>query len=137
MSAFLFDRLHNGLGKVLDLRHAQHGLTASNLANTSTPGFRAKYIPFDQVLATAVGQGEELQLRRTQSAHVMAPGADAANPEVAEIDPPPWAVDGNSVNPERETVRLAENSMMYRTVSTGLSRRMAMLRYAASNGVSS
>ena len=36
MSAFLFDRLHEGLGRVLDLRMAQHGLTASNLANADS-----------------------------------------------------------------------------------------------------
>ncbi len=39
MNAFLFDRLHHGLGNVLDLRSAQHAITASNLANAETPGF--------------------------------------------------------------------------------------------------
>ena len=38
MKAFLFDNLHNGLGRVLDLRRSQHALTVSNLANADTPG---------------------------------------------------------------------------------------------------
>ena len=134
MSAFLFDRLHEGLGRVLDLRQAQHGITASNLANATTPGFRARFIPFDQVLARAVGRGDPLELTRLDERHVLSAGGDPSNPEVEEIEPPPWAADGNSVDPEREVVRLTENQLMYEAVSAGLSKRMAMLRYAASDG---
>jgi flagellar basal-body rod protein FlgB len=134
MSAFLFDRLHEGLGRVLDLRMAQHGLTASNLANAETPQFRARYIPFDRVLASAVDRNRDVELRRTDARHVSAPSEDAVQPEVVEIEPVPWAQDGNSVDPERETVRLTENALMFETVSRGLSKRLAMLRYAASDG---
>jgi flagellar basal-body rod protein FlgB len=134
MSAFLFDRLHNGLGRVLDLRYAQHGLTASNIANSSTPGFRAKYIPFDRILAQAVGRGDNVDMHRTDARHFMAPGTDPSRPEVNEIEPAPWQVDGNSVDPDKEVVRLTENAVMYDAVSNGLSRRIMMLRYAANNG---
>jgi flagellar basal body rod protein FlgB len=64
----------------------------------------------------------------------MAAGTDPARPEVQEIEPAPWQTDGNSVDPDKEVVRLTENSVMYDAVSTGLSRRIAMLRYAANNG---
>lgn len=134
MNAFLFDRLHGGLGKVLDLRSAQHAVTASNLANAETPGYRAKYIPFDKMLSEAVGRGDSMEMRRTEARHVVGPGADPSNPEVMEIEPPPWAPDQNSVIPEREVVRLNENSLMYESVSRGLSKRMAMLKYAAADG---
>lgn len=134
MNAFLFDRLHSGLGKVLDLRAAQHGITASNLANADTPGYRAKYIPFDRMLSQAVGRGDSMEMRRTADQHVLAPGADATDPDVLEIEPAPWATDGNSVTPEREVVRLNENALMYESVSRGLSKRMAMLKYAAADG---
>ncbi len=137
MSAYLFDRLHNGLGKVLDLRYAQHGLTAGNIANASTPGYRAKYIPFDRILAQAVGRNRELDLSRTDTRHLLGPGADPEMPEVEEIEPAPWQTDGNSVDPDKEVVRLTENSVMYDAVSTGLSQRIAMLRYAANNGANS
>jgi len=135
MSAYLFDRLHNGLGQVLDLRYAQHGLAASNIANAATPGFRARYIPFDKVLSQAVGRGEAVGMQRTDSRHFLAPGEDPARPEIDEIEPAPWQVDGNSVDPDKEVVRLTENAVMYDAVSTGLSQRIAMLRYAANNGV--
>ena len=132
MSQLLFDGLHKGLQRVLDLRQAQHGLTAANLANADTPGYKAKVIPFDQVLATAVDQGEGM--RQTDERHLAGIGADPEHVAVEELDAPPWSMDGNSVVAEREAARLAENSMLYSGVSQGISRRLAMLRYAAGNG---
>ncbi len=73
-------------------------------------------------------------MRRTRTRHVDAPGTDPGAPEINEIEAPPWATDGNSVTPEREVVRLNENALMYQSVSKGLSKRMAMLRYAAADG---
>ena len=134
MSNMLFDSLHVGLGQVLDLRAAQHALTATNLANADTPGFEARFIPFDEVLSQAMDVGGELQMKRTHELHIGGPGGDASNPEVETLDAPPWATDGNSVVMEREQVRLSENALLFNSVATGLSRRMSLMRYAASDG---
>ena len=134
MSSFLFDSLHRGLGQVLDLRQAQHGLTASNLANAETPGYRAKVIPFDKILSNVVNNGANMQMTQSVQGHVGGPGGDINRVDVTEVEPAPWVTDGNSVDAERESVRLSSNSMMYNAVAQGMSRRMAMLRYAASNG---
>jgi len=132
MTAFLFDTLTNGLEQVLDLRIQQHGLTATNLANADTPGFRARIIDFEDVLSEVVGQPEELPMLRSDPLHLSQ--ASATDPEIIELEPTPWAEDGNSVQLERETARLNANALMYRGVSRGLSRRLAMLKYAASDG---
>jgi flagellar basal-body rod protein FlgB len=132
MSQLLFDGLHQGLQRVLDLRQAQHSLTATNLANADTPGYKAKVIPFDQILEQAVEHTDGL--RRTDQRHLPGIGGDAANPEVEELEAPPWALDGNSVVAEREAARLAENATLFSGVSQGISRRLAMLRYAAGDG---
>ena len=134
MSNFMFDGLHRGLGQVLDLRMAQHTLTATNLANADTPGFKAKVIPFDRILADVVQEGDHLKLRQTRSGHMAGLNVDPADPHVEEIEAPPWAADGNSVVAEREAVRLKENSTLYTGLSRGLSRRLAMMRFAASDG---
>ena len=134
MSSMLFDGLHKGLGQVLNLRMSQHTLTASNLANADTPGYKAKFIPFDQVLGEAIHQGKGLRLRTTHNLHNAGLGRNVNDPDVDEIEAAPWVADGNSVNAEREAVRLKENSTMFSGVSRGLSRRLAMLRFAADNG---
>lgn len=132
MSSFLFDPLMGGLQSVLDLRLQQHSLTASNLANADTPGYKAKYINFENLLERVI-EGNQ-PLLRTDSRHVVASGYNAEDPEVTELEASPWSIDGNSVLPERETARLASNSLMFGAVSKGMSRRLALLRYAASDG---
>ena len=134
MSTFMFDSLHQGLGKVLDLRMAQHSLTATNLANADTPGFKAKFIPFDEVLSQAVQRDTGAGMRRTHALHSAGLGGDVQDPGVQEIEAPPWSADGNSVIAEREAVRLKENATLFSGVSRGLSRRLAMMRFAATNG---
>lgn len=121
----LFDPLYAGLGNVLDLRRAQHALTASNLANANTPGYLAKEIPFEELLSESMHapfEGERLDVEQ------------AALDQLRELEAPAYALDGNSVDPEREATRLAENQVMYETLAGGMSRRLAMLRFAASDG---
>jgi len=116
----LFTGLDDGLQRVLDLRREQHGLIASNLANVDTPGWTAKEIDFSDVLSRVVD------------------GAEAGDPmpEVTAESIPAdvWSVDGNSVSAEHEAAKLTENSVMYNALAAGLGRRLAMLRYAASDG---
>jgi flagellar basal-body rod protein FlgB len=129
----LFDSMYRSLEGVLDLRSQQHTLTAANLANADTPGYRAKVIDFASELEERFGAGEALAMRVSEPGHLGGPGGPDAV-EVLDLDPPDGSLDGNSVLVERETVRLQENSLMYRAVSSGLSRRLAMLRYAANDG---
>ncbi len=130
MSGFLADPLFTGLQQVLNLRQQQHGLTASNLANADTPGFKAQFIDFSTALDAAFTSSSNV--RRTHARH-LGP-AHASEVSVKELEAPPWSVDDNSVVSERETARLQENSLMYQAVVSGLSRRLAMLKYAANNG---
>jgi flagellar basal-body rod protein FlgB len=129
------DPLISGLQTVLDLRIAQHSLTASNLANADTPGYRAKVVDFEHVLAEAV-TGEPSELRRTDPRHLGPGGASASAPPVVELDPPPWAIDGNSVLAERETARLQSNALMYEAVARGIDHKLDLLRYAVTDGKS-
>ncbi|MEQ1564123.1 MAG: flagellar basal body rod protein FlgB [Myxococcota bacterium] len=133
--AIEFDPLVGGLQRVLDLRMAQHSLTATNLANADTPGFKAKVIDFTEVLAQAVEPGRNGALQHTDPRHFStAGGFDPSDPAVVELEAPVWAADGNSVLPERETARLSENALMYEAVTKGLTSKLALLRYAVSDG---
>lgn len=128
----LFDNSYSGLQNVLDLRSQQHALTASNLANADTPGFKARVIDFESELSGAYGQGTGLQPHRTDPRHLG--GHTPGQPEVNEIAPRDGTLNGNSVESEREMVRLGENQMMFQAVSRGLSKRLAMLKFAANDG---
>lgn len=126
----LFDPMTNALHRVLDLRQMQHTLTASNLANVETPGFKAKVVEFDETLSAVMDEAQRLSEAGPSSSRRQT----FSDPEILEMDPTPWTTDDNSVLLEREVARLQENSLMYRAVSEGLSRRLALLKYAASDG---
>ena len=110
MRDILFDRLHMGLGQVLDLRSQQSAMTAGNIANTDTPNYKAKFIPFDELLKTAIGT-DDMSLRQTRPGHIPGIAGTIDDPKVEEIEAPPWALDGNSVQLERELVRLKSNAL--------------------------
>ncbi len=134
MSGFLFDPLTAGLEKVLDLRVQQHALTATNLANADTPGFKARMLDFEDVLSQVIRSDDgDLTMARTHAGHLGGAGA-AVDPEVVELEPAPWSEDDNSVQLERETARLTANALLYRGVTRGLSKRLALLKFAASDG---
>jgi flagellar basal-body rod protein FlgB len=131
--AFRLDPLIDRMHRVLDLRQEQHALTASNLANADTPDYKARVIDFSTALTDAMGDGGGLTLRTADGSHLAGIGG-ADNPEVIELEAPPWAEDGNSVFAERETSRLVANQLVYNGVAKGLSKHMALLKYAASDG---
>ena len=121
MGGLIFDQLTQGLQDVLTLRQKQHALTATNLANATTPGFKAKVIDFEHALDQAMDPSRAV-------------GRAMASPRIEEIEPDPWRTDDNSVLPERENARLRHNALMYSAVARGLSSRMGLLKYAASDG---
>ena len=133
MSDFLFEKLYPGLHNVLSLRSKQHALSATNLANADTPDFKAKFIPFDEVLGDALRVKEDVGMAMTDSRHISGEGS-LSNPKVDEIEAPPWSEDGNSVVAEREMARISANSLLYGAVVRGVSSRLAILRYAATDG---
>ena len=128
----LFDGLHHGLKQVLDLRSAQHALSATNIAHRDTPGYKAKELDFTNALAEAMAVGDQVTVRRTDGRHLaldMEEGAPLITHEPDSSD-----TDGNTVDLERENALQAENLLMNNAVTDGLSRRLAILKFAARDG---
>lgn len=132
MAGFLFDSLYGGLQNVLDLRQQQQAMTSTNLANQNTPGFKAKYIDFEKTLGQAVYGESPVAMKTTDTRHMTT--GSVKNPSIEEVEAAPWSLDGNSVNTEKEMARLHSNNLFYSAVTKGVTKRLAMLKYAANNG---
>ena len=89
--------LSDALGVYLDLTSAQMKLTASNMANVDTPGYKTQGFDFDQEFA-----------RQLQSSNV------AGGPNVQEVDGLVSRPDGNNVSMDREAMQLAKAQMQFR-----------------------
>jgi flagellar basal-body rod protein FlgB len=92
--------LSDALGRYLDLASEQMKLTASNMANVDTPGFKTQGFDFEQEFAR--------QLNGT-------PDADAsAEIQAQDVDGLVARPDGNNVSMDREGLQLAKSQMQFR-----------------------
>lgn len=114
------------LQQALTFHRERHTVLAGNIANIDTPGYR----PVDLERRTA---NDPQALETTNAAHLASPGgADF----VTSFDDggalQSW--DGNAVSLERELSKIDANRVRYSTSSELVTRRLALLRYAAGDG---
>lgn len=133
MSNPLFNPLLGNLQQVLSVRLRQHGLSASNIANSSTPEYKAERVDFTSAFNRIFdAKSTAVAMQRTDARHMSAGGG--ADVPTNTLAAPAWSEDGNSVNPEEEMMILAENNLQFNATVEVLSRQLALLEYAASDG---
>lgn len=104
---------------------------ANNLANSDTPGFKARDVDFRSVLAAAGAPGSSLPLATTSSAHLTTSATGSAqSPDLKYRVPLAPALDGNTVDVQLEQGAFAENAVRYQATLTFLSERFKGLMTA-------
>jgi flagellar basal-body rod protein FlgB len=95
------------------LRSRRNTVIASNIANADTPGYKARDIDFQQALQQAQGgQPAAGTLRTTHARHIG--GGDAVGGAPLKYrEPMQPAVDGNTVETEREQAEFSKNAVRY------------------------
>lgn len=87
--------LGDALGKYLDLTADQMKLTAGNMANIDTPGYKTQGFDFEEAFGSALkGTGQ---------------------PRSGEVDGLVARPDGNTVSLDREAMQLAKSQLQFRT----------------------
>ena len=92
--------------KALLLHAKRTGLIAENLANTNTPGYKARDLDFRSVLK---GQSSQLTLNETSKGHIQLErsiGVKFVNPLGASLD-------GNTVDAEAQKLKLVDAQNRY------------------------
>jgi flagellar basal-body rod protein FlgB len=104
------------------------GVLAGNVANVDTPGYK----PMD--LAPVDAADAPGHLATTDPRHLGGPGETEAG-HLGFSDPSgSQTADGNGVNMERELAKIDANRIRYGAAGELVSRRLALLRYAAADG---
>jgi flagellar basal-body rod protein FlgB len=109
----LEDSLFGVHGKALALRSQRLSLLASNIANASTPGYKARDIDFDAALKEAT--------EKTASTGSTDQAAKDAMGYRVPLQP---SLDGNTVELSTEQNLFAENAVKYRTTLSFLEGRI-------------
>jgi flagellar basal-body rod protein FlgB len=117
---------------VAALRHsmtiaaARQVISAGNLANANTPGFRTQELEFAVTLDTTVAR----TLAITDSRHLQLP--DASMPPAREAEDLPARRDGNTVQIDRELLAMTRASGEFQRAQTALAAKFRLVRYAIS-----
>jgi flagellar basal-body rod protein FlgB len=131
----LFDKTINGLQTSLAMRQLRQNVTSSNIANAETPGYQAKKLDFEGALERAMDLDGLRGMSTSNEAHFSVGGGSAAlKPEI--YNNPEGAInnDGNTVDLEKEMAALSENAIMYKAALQLINKKLAALKYAASDG---
>jgi len=91
--------LSEALGRYLDLTNEQMKLTAANMANVDTPGYKTKGFDFEQEFTR--------QLSGTAADEFTAA-------PVGDVDGLVTRPDGNNVSMDRESIQLAKSQLQFR-----------------------
>ncbi|MGP7794765.1 flagellar basal body rod protein FlgB [Sphingomonas sp. CLY1604] len=108
------DSLFGVHGAALEVRAQRMGVLASNIANASTPGFKARDVDFKSALASMEN--------------------DAGNGSIAAATkyrvPLQTSMDGNTVELNEEQTAFAENAVQYQTTLSFLNGRIGQITRA-------
>lgn len=99
------------LDRYLSLLAARQQLTASNIANADTPGYKTRDIDFRAELSAASGQPATVEVRDLSVRN-----------------------DGNNVSLDREARNLAENNLRFQIATQFLQGQIRLVRSAIQEG---
>ncbi len=106
-----FDSALGSHDKALLVRSRRAELLASNIANSDTPGYKARDIDFKSALAN-VQQPNSQNLNVTHRNHIQ-PASQLAGLDVMYRIPNQSSLDGNTVDAQLEKSAFAENALRY------------------------
>lgn len=121
----LLDRTATVLSKTLDAAAVRQKTIANNIANIETPGYKRRYVQFEDQLKAALENGDKHQIARSLSRMQPSQQTDTASP---------GRPDGNNVNIDAEIANLAKVGLTHRAATVLLEGKIAMLRAAISEG---
>jgi len=115
----------SALRRTLTLAATKQVVSASNLANLSTPGYKAQEVDFDQALDQQTGA----RLAVTDHRHLG--GSPDGSREVATKDADLAARrDGNTVQVDRELLNMTRAAGEFARAQTALAAKFRLVKYA-------
>ena len=126
----LFSEL-GGIEKMLDFHTARHGVLVSNMTNAETPHFEAKDLRF-----AAHMNGAQSDMAATQPGHIGMGGVGSSDHQLVDMEQMA-SVDGNGVSKDHTMAQATANRLRYEQGLELARRRLAMMRYGATDGGSS
>ena len=139
----LFDTTLKKLESSLDARLERHTVLSGNLANVDTPGYLPRELDFEGAMAAAQEPSSGAALTAPSAAPVeghipvesSGPVATSPGAFVRVAEGLKGGLDGNGVDLDKTMVELSRNALLYGAAAKATSKKLAILRYVATDGV--
>lgn len=140
LSFGLFSQTDRLLERALDGLSARQRVSAHNIANVDTPGYKRYTLSFEQTLRAALGRPARRGVVgvATHPRHfpIGAPRDPLASPFVpTRVWQTSMRSDGNNVDIEAEMAQLMKDQIHYSALAQSVAKRYAMVRDAIRGGV--
>ena len=132
----LFDNMINALGVAMNFRMMNHDIITSNIANANTPGYKAKKLDFEDQLKVAMDLDGSHTMKTSDPRHFVTSNGGIRDVRGNIFFDPRINVrnDLNSVDIDAQSAALADNELLYNAAAQVLSKKLALLKYAANEG---
>ena len=124
--AISFDKALGIHEQAVSLRSQRAEVLANNLANTDTPGFKARDIDFRAVMAAQAGTAT---LRTTNARHMSSIGGAASGGLMFRVPMQP-SIDGNTVEEQVELSAFTKNALDFQYSTQALGDKFKGIRNA-------
>lgn len=130
-----YQGIDNLLTYTLDALSLRQRVTANNIANVNTPGFKRGTVPFEAELRRAIDMSRSTLLpSRTHPRHLLPKSYTPQAPSVVVDRSTTIRNDGNNVDIEREVAQQAKDALLYQAVISQVNRRFGALRSVIHDG---
>lgn len=132
----IFDATLSTLERALDVRLVRQNVLASDVANANTPNYVAKELDFEGAMRAAEAAGPSFTVPTRPGDISIAETVTPGSPDSFVKDDPAASpgLDGNAVDLDRTLGAIAENSLEYGVAAKAAAKKIAILRYVASDG---
>ena len=98
----------------MQLRSQRASVLANNIANADTPGFKARDVDFSQMLKAQMGEASDtLPMTSSASGHIQGLAQADTISGLKYRTPSQPAIDGNTVDADRERTEFTRNTMEF------------------------
>ncbi|MCB0345910.1 MAG: flagellar basal body rod protein FlgB [Bdellovibrionales bacterium] len=128
----IFDSTFSMIERAMDLRTRRHAVLASDIANSETPGYRAREVDFAGELNRMMTNGTQSEVAQTNPKHM-----DLSLNEASHIvfdDTGAVGGDGNNVDLDIALGKISDNGRRYSAATNYLNMKLRLIRFAASGG---
>jgi flagellar basal-body rod protein FlgB len=113
------------LQNIIHATDARQKVLSSNIANSDTPGYKAKDVKFGNLLE------KEVKLLTTDSKHIGKSNSSSINGKMVVETNPSWG-DKNNVELNAEVAKMTENALLHDAAIKILNSKMKMFKAAIS-----